>query len=561
MVKRLAWSLCLFLSMFLLYSFGVRDQGKDFDLLVINGKIIDGTGNPWFYGDLGIIGDTIREVGKLKGKTAGTVIDAKGKAVSPGFIDMHTHCDSGLGAEPTNVNLNYLTQGVTTVVTGNCGSGTYKIAETKAAWEKNGIGTNAVMLVGFGSLRKEVIGIQDRKPTAEELDRMKALLKQAMEEGAWGLSTGLQYIPDRYAATEEVIAVTQIVRDYGGIYTSHQRDEEAHLVEAVEETIRIGKETGVRVNSAHFKCAGKNNWGIMKEAVKAINEARARGIEITADMYPYDKAATTPLLAIFNIPKDWEDFKGFKDKIQDESLPAAERMQLIQKAIDGLAEALADKEKREAIRKITIEGDPEEVNWVKTWGWHNFTIVSVGKNKNLVGKILSDLAEEQGRDAFDVAADLFVEEKLGVIISLCTMSEDDMKYAMHQDWIMFSSDGSAIPFGSGPVHPRNYGSFPRVLRKYVREEKTMTLEEAVRKLSSLPAHLLQMKDRGLVLKGYKADLVIFDPETVRDNADYIQSHKYSSGIDFVIVNGKITVQDGKHSGMLSGRVLLLSENK
>jgi len=320
MVKKLAWSLCLFLSMVFLYSFGVREQGKDFDLLVINGKVIDGTGNPWFYGDIGIIGDTIAEVGDLKGKSAGTVIDAQGKAVCPCFIDMHTHCDSGLGAASTNVNLNYLTQGVTAVVTGNCGSGTYKIAETKAAWEKNGIGSNAVMLVGFGTLRTEALGVEDRKPTPEELDKMKTLMKQGMEEGAWGLSTGLQYIPDRYADTEEVIAITRIVRDYGGIYTSHQRDEEAHLVEAVEETIRIGRETGVRVNSAHFKCAGKDNWGIMEEAVKAINKARAEGVYITADMYPYDKAATTPLLAIFNSPKDWEDFKGFKEKIQDESI-------------------------------------------------------------------------------------------------------------------------------------------------------------------------------------------------------------------------------------------------
>jgi len=560
MKKKSVLILCVLLSALMAYSFGLESQSKDFDVLIINGKIIDGTGNPWFYGDVGIVGDTIAEIGKLKGRSADKIIDAKGMAVSPGFIDMHTHCDSGLGAEPTNANLNYLTQGVTTVVTGNCGYGTFKIAKTKASWEKKGIGSNAVLLVGFGSIRRKVIGDEDRPPTAEELDEMKAIMKQAMDEGAWGLSTGLQYIPDRYAATEEVIGVTQVVRDYAGIYTSHQRNEEEHLVEAVQETIRIGRETGVRVNSAHFKCAGKNNWGIMKEAVKEINEAREEGIYITADMYPYDKAATAPLVAVFNVPPDWGNIKNLEKKIIA-SKTEAERMKLTQMVMDVVAEALGDKEKREEIRKLTIEGDPEKVNWAKTWGWHNFTIVNAKKNKHLIGKLISDLAEELKKDPFDIAADLFIEEKLDVIISLCTMSEDDMKHAMQQDWLMISSDGSAIPFGGAPVHPRNYGSFARVLRKYVREENTITLEQAVRKMSSLPAYLLQVKDRGLILEGYKADLLIFNPETVKDNATYIDTHKYSTGIDYVLVNGKVTIERGEHNKTLNGRVLLLTENK
>jgi len=294
--------------------------------------------------------------------------------------------------------------------------------------------------------------------------------------------------------------------------------------------------------------------------LKESNKAREDGIYITADMYPWDKAATTPLLAIFSIPPDWADFKDLEKKIRS-SRSEAERTELMQKAIDGLAEALADKGKREAIRKLTVEGDPEKVNWVKTWGWHNFTIVSVKENEHLIGKLISDLAEEQGRDPFDIAADLFIEEKLGVIISLCTMSEDDIKHAMQQDWLMISSDGSAIPFGGGPVHPRNYGSFTRVLRKYVREENTITLEQAVRKMSSLPAYLLQLADRGLVLEGYKADLVIFNPDTVRDNATYIDNHKYSTGIDYVIVNGKVTIENGEYNKTLNGQVLLLTENK
>lgn len=561
MLKRLTLTFCILAFAIIAFSFRLKTHETDFDILIKNGKIIDGTGNPWFYGDLGIVGDTISEVGNLKGKTAAKTIDAKGIVIAPGFIDMHTHCDYGLGVPATKANLNYLSQGVTTVVTGNCGSGTFKIAETRAKWEEQGIGTNAVLLVGFGTVRKEVLGEEDPAPSAEELEKMKSILRQAMEEGAWGISTGLQYIPGRYATTEEVIALTEVVGEYGGIYTSHQRDEEEHLAEAVKETIRIGKKTGVRVNAAHLKAAGKNNWGLMKETVRLINEARARGIYVTADMYPYDKAATAPILTIFNIPKDMKHLIDLEKKIMDESTPPMERLKLLKLAVDEFVKALTDKTKRGKIKKITLEGDPEKVNWVKTWGWHNFTIVSAKKNTHLIGKILSDLAQEQQRDAFDIAADLFIEEKLNLFISLAAMSEEDMKHAMKQDWLMISSDGSAIPYKQGSVHPRNYGSFTRVLRKYVREEKTLTLEQAVRKMSSLPAHLLQMKDRGLLLKGYKADVVIFEPEKVRDNATYLDSHQYSSGIEYVLVNGKITIENGQYNKTLSGKVLLLTENK
>ncbi len=533
---------------------------KEFDILIIRGKIVDGTGNPWFYGDIGIIGETIAEVGNLKGKSSKKVINAQGMVVAPGFIDMHTHCDRGLSKPPTNSNLNYLTQGVTTVVVGNCGSGTYKIRETKERWEKQGIGTNAVPLVGFGTVRRDVLGEENRLPTEEELERMKALLRKGMEEGAWGMSTGLQYIPDRYASTEEIIALTRIVGEYGGIYTSHQRDEEEKLVEAVKETIRIGRETGVPVNAAHLKCAGKSNWGLMKEALRVINEARAAGIEITADMYPYDKAATTPLIAIFNIPKEMEPFPEIEKKIQA-ATSSQEIKDLIELATDELVKALSEREKREKIKKLTLEGDPEKVNWVKTWGWHNFTIVSAKKNTSLIGKIFSDLAQEEKRDAFEIAADLLIEEKNDLIISLATMSEEEMELAMREEWLMFSSDGDAIPFGEGSVHPRNYGSFPRVLGKYVREEKILSLEEAVRKMTSLPAHLLRLKRRGMILEGFKADLVIFDPQKIRDNATYLNPHQYSGGVAYVLVNGELAIEEYEFTRSLKGKVLLLTENK
>jgi N-acyl-D-aspartate/D-glutamate deacylase len=388
---------------------------------------------------------------------------------------------------------------------------------------------------------------------------MQDLVRQAMEGGAWGISTGLQYIPDRYADTEEVIALTRVVGEYGGIYTSHQRDEEAHLVEAVQETIRIGRETGVRVNAAHFKCAGKENWGLMNDAVRLINETRAAGTYITADMYPYDKAATTTLSALFNVPRDWEEFQEINEALDNSSTTAEERNRLIGEAADALAQALAEPQKRAAIKKLTEEGDPETVNWVKTWGWHNFTIVGAQQNTQLIGKIFSDLAQELNKDPFDIAADLFVQEKQDITISLCAMSEEEMKQAMQQDWLMFSSDGGAVPHDGGPVHPRNYGSFPRVLRKYVREEGTLTLEQAVRKMSSLPSSLLKLKNRGLLLTGCKADLVIFDPDEVRDNATYLDSHQYSSGMEYVVVNGQITIEAGQYNDGLHGKVLLLTD--
>jgi N-acyl-D-aspartate/D-glutamate deacylase len=331
------------------FSFAVCKRGiGKFDIIVMNGKIVDGTGNPWFYGDIGIRGDTIVEIGNLTGKTANKTIDAKGLVVSPGFIDMHTHCDSGLGQLDTQANLNYLTQGVTTVVTGNCGgSVSLKVYETKKKWEDQGIGTNAVFLVGFGTIRRAVMGEEPREATPEEVDKMKAILRQAMKEGAWGMSTGLEYIPDRYASTEEVIAVTKVVGEFGGIYTSHMRDESARICEAIEDTVRIGKETGVRVNIAHFKVCGKDIWGSMKDAVKVVNDARARGIYITADQYPYDNSAPIgPIMSILNIPDDMEPLTEIRKKMRNRNLPDVEIEKLREQYVSELAKALSDKSKQ-----------------------------------------------------------------------------------------------------------------------------------------------------------------------------------------------------------------------
>jgi len=556
----------------MMFSLAGCKSGK-FDILVKNGKIVDGTGNPWFYGDIGIIGDTIAEIGDLSGKTAAKTIDAKGLAVSPGFIDIHTHCDGGLGRPDANANLNYLIQGTTTVVTGNCGDGTFKIAEIKDKWEKQGIGTNAVHLVGFGTVRSSVMGVEPRDATPEELDRIKEIVRQAMKEGAWGMSTGLEYIPGRYATTDEIIEVTKVVGEYGGVYASHQRNEFDRVPESTQETVRIAEETGVRANVSHFKVCRKNYWGKMKEAVKVINEARTRGIYVVADMYPYHYASGGRILPIasnsgwapFHLPDDMEPFAELRKKMRDRDLPDSEREKLREQYVDELAKALADKSKREQIRKSVLEGEPHRPSAVALAGWDSYLVTVAEKNTHLIGKILSDIAKEQKRDPFDLAADLAIDEP-DLYVACGVMSEDDMKYAMKEDWLMFSSDGDASPILKETDvprigHPRAFSSQARVLRKFVREENVLTLENAIKKMTSLPASFLQLKDRGLLMRGYKADIAIFDPETVRDNATHSDARQYSTGTEYVIVNGKISIENGEYDGALNGKLLLLTENK
>jgi N-acyl-D-amino-acid deacylase len=549
-----------------------KQAAENYDILILNGTIIDGSGNPGFAGDIGIIGDTIVEVGDLSGKKAAKTIDASGLAVSPGFIDMHTHCDGGLGQIDSNINLNYLIQGTTTVVTGNCGDGTFKIAEIKKEWEEQGIGTNAVHLVGFGTARNEVMGEEPRDAKPEELEKIKEIIRRAMKEGAWGISTGLEYIPGRYASTEEIIEVAKVVGENGGIYASHQRNEFDRVPEATQETIQIAEEAGVRANVSHLKVCRKNYWGKMEEVVDLINEARARGTNIVADMYPYHYASGGPILpmvrnagwAPFHLPADLEPFAELRKKMKERDLSDSEMKKLREKYIEELAEALTDKSKRDRIRKSVLEGEPHRPSSVALAGWDSYLVTVAKKNTHLIGKILSDIAKEQNRDPFDVAADLVIDEP-DLYVACGVMSEDDMKYAMEQDWLMFSSDGDAMSVLKETDlprigHPRAFGSQARVIRKYVREENVLTLENAIKKMSSLPASFLQMKDRGLLKKGYKADICIFDRENVRDTGTHSDARQYSTGTEYVIVNGKISIEKGKYSGVLNGKLLLLTEN-
>jgi N-acyl-D-amino-acid deacylase len=387
-----------------------------------------------------------------------------------------------------------------------------------------------------------------------------------MKEGAWGMSTGLEYIPGRYADTEEIIELTKVVGEFGGIYASHMRDECTRIIGAIEETIRIGEETGVPVNIAHFKVCGKDIWGLMKDAVKVVNDARARGVYVTADQYPYVQSAPVgPIMSIPDVPEGMEPLADIRKKMRDRDLPDEERGKLREQYVDELKKALSDKSRKEQIKKLTLEGLPDDPSDIAMWGWHNYTILVAEKNTHLMGKNISDLAREQKRDAFSIVVDLILDEP-DILYSGGSMSEDDLRHALKQDWVMVSSDGDASPIKKKTDkprrgHPRDYGSQTKVLRKYVRNERLLTLENAIRKMTSLPASLLQMKDRGMLSRGYKADVVIFNPESVRDNSTYADALQYSTGIEYVIINGKVSIENGEYNDALNGKFLLLTENK
>jgi len=568
----MAISLCFLTASFFLLS-SCSHPSPDYDLLIVKAKVIDGTGNPGFYADIGIKGETIVAVGDLTGKRAAKKIDAQDLVAAPGFIDVHTHCDGGLGKANSNANLNYLIQGTTTVITGNCGSGTFKIAETKTKWEDLGIGTNAIHLVGFGDVRQAVMGREARPATPEEIEKMKAIVRQAMKEGAWGLSTGLEYIPDRYSTTEEIIELAKVVAEFGGVYASHQRNEFDQVPEATKETIRIAKEAGLHAEISHLKICRKNYWGGMKEVVALINKARSEGIHITADMYPYNMAGGGPVIDIvrnsgwspFRLPPDLQPFADLRLKLRNKALSEPERAELKKQYLNELKKALSDKSKRELIKKYVIEGTPDNPSPVAIGGWDSFVVAAAKKNAHLIGKIISDLAQEEKRDAFDIVAELALDES-EMYVACGVMSEEDMKYAIKQEWLMFCSDGDALPILKEETepkygHPRAFSSQARVLRKYVREDELLTLEEAVRKITSLPASFLDLKDRGQIKEGYKADIVIFDPNTISDRATFANCQKYSTGTKYVIVNGKLSIEEGHYHGALNGKMLLLTANK
>ncbi|MEM0084680.1 MAG: D-aminoacylase [Candidatus Methanomethylicia archaeon] len=529
-----------------------------YDIIINNAKIIDGTGSPWYHGSIAIRNGKIVEI-KRKGKfkIGEHVIDAEGLIVSPGFIDMHSHSDSTLLINPKAESK--IRQGVTLEVIGNCGSSMAPILPDKRdifkkrlgelaqyiTWDwstfkeykeklnRSGIALNVAPLIGHGTLRINVMGYENRKPTKEELEEMKNLLDESMRDGAFGLSTGLIYTPGSYAETEEIIELAKVAAKYGGLYSSHIRSEADHLIEAVKEAIRIGREAGIRVEISHLKSAGVRNWGKINEAIKLIEEAREEGIDVTADFYPYT-AGSTSLTAC--IPP-WAHVGGIEEMIK----------------------RLKDPEQRAKI-KLDIETKLEGwENLANLAGWDRIIVASCEKNKQYEGLSISEIAKMNNKDPYDQAFDLIIEEEGRVQIILHMMREEDMIQALKSPYTMVGTDGSSIapyePLGRGKPHPRSYGTFPRIIGRYARDMKLISIEEAIKKMTSTPANKLGLKDRGLIRKGFYADIVIFDKKTIIDTATFENPHQYPKGIKYVIVNGEIVIKDGEHTGKLPGKVL------
>ncbi|MFZ5972061.1 MAG: N-acyl-D-amino-acid deacylase family protein [Bacteroidota bacterium] len=500
--------------------------GQTFDILIKNGKIVDGTGNSWYYGDIGIANGKIVAVGRLQGEAQRT-IDAKGLIVAPGFVDVHTHIEGNDVLVPTSPN--FVLDGVTSVVTGNCGSSHVDVAAYFRSIDSVKNSVNIATLIGHNSVRREVLGDVQRDPTPAEQKQMEVLVEQAMRQGAVGLSTGLIYVPGTYSKTEEVVGLARAAARLGGVYASHIRDEGDRVTEAIEEAIDIGRQANMPVEISHFKVTYKPNWGKSVSTVAQVERARQEGIDVTVDQYPYVASSTTLNTTL----PSWALSGGF-DSLKWRLSQAAIRNRIKSEMLQAL--------KR---KKLT-----------------NYSYAVVARyvpDSTLNGKNISQINQLRGRkpgaaDEAETILDL-VGSTERVQVVYFSMNENDLKTIMQYPFNMFASDAGINRFGAGVPHPRAYGTNARVLGQYVRELKIIRLEEAIRRMTSLPAQKFQLRDRGLLKEGMAADIVIFDEKTVGDAATFEKPHAYSKGFYFVLVNGKITAEHGRHTGERNGVVL------
>ncbi|MCE5207240.1 MAG: D-aminoacylase [Chloroflexi bacterium] len=513
------------------------------DKIFRNGEIVDGSGKARFKADLAVEGDTIVAIGDLKDMQAPEIIDISGKVICPGFIDMHSHTDMSIAYIPEADSL--LHQGITTAVTGHCGESPVpvtnhnrsyfrnpdEIKDIDLPWERletmggflgflEEIGTslNITPIVGQGAIRSAVVGFSAERPTEDQMEAMQQLVEQAMDEGAIGISTGLIYPPGSYASTEELIEVTKPVGRRGGIYFSHIRDEGDKLIEATKEEIEIGRKTGAAIHHSHFKAAGRDNWEKAEPALRLIDQAVAEGLQMTSDMYPYT-AGATGLVALL---PEWAQEGGLGD----------------------IVKRLSDKATRlKMVASMKTEGFFSIAEWDKV-------LIAGSSNPAYSGKYISELAETSGKTPYDWIFDALLETRGQIGMILFMMSEENVKMQFNRPYMMVGTDASGMlfegPFAQG-AHPRAMGTFPRFLGKYVRDEKVLPLEEAIHRISGLPAWKLNFKDRGLIRRGYKADLVVFDPATILDKADFINPFQKPVGIDYVLVNGQTVVKFNVHT--------------
>jgi N-acyl-D-amino-acid deacylase len=495
----------------------------EYDLVITNARIVDGTGNPWFRGSIAVKAGRIVKVGTVDAANARQTIDAKNNVVAPGFIDVHVHTEDVFSHPEAE---NFIRMGVTTMVTGNCGGSTTDVAGFLGRYKEKPLSANVATLIAHGSVRAKVMGLDDRAPTAEEQERMNSMVEQGMKDGAVGLSTGLIYVPGTYAKTDEVVELAKAAAKYGGTYASHIRNEEAHVVDAINEAINIGEQAKMPVEISHFKISAKTLWGQTPKTLGLVQAARARGLAVTVDQYAYTASSTS----------------------LDSRMPSW-----------ALAGGRAEGRKRIADAATRARIVDEMKQELKERGFKDYSyayVASYRAEPKFNGKNIADITKEvRGKKKVDDQIDQILEmyDKGGASMVYRSMNEDDVQNIMREPFTMIASDSGVREFGEGVPHPRGYGNNARVLGHYVRELKIISLEDAIRKMTSLPAQTFGLRDRGQIREGFAADLVIFDENKVIDKATFEQPHQYAEGFIDVIVNGEVVFDGAKMTGALPGQ--------
>jgi dihydroorotase/N-acyl-D-amino-acid deacylase len=512
-------------------------QAPAYDLVLKNARVVDGTGSPWFRADVGVRGDTIATIARQITAASARTIDAANLVLAPGFIDVHVHAFGGVGRPPSTLPIvevptadNYVRQGVTTLIGGPDGFSPVPLRPTLEMVAKTRITPNIGTFIGHGAIRNTVFGSVNRAPTSDELERMRALVREGMRDGAFGLSTGLFYVPATFSKTDEVVELARVAGAMGGIHISHIRDEELGVAGSVRETIAVGEQGGLPTQVTHHKAVGKAAWGKTVETLRLIDEARQRGVDVTLDLYPYPASATTISAALMPA---WAQEGGRDDILERLRDPATRR----RVTLDTI--------------RIILEG--------RGGGdAHNVLVARCDWNPPLAGQRLDDVAAGRGKsrsieDAADTA--LWLVESGDCEGIYFAIAEDDLQRVMKHTASMIASDGQVVVFGRANPHPRSYGTFARVLGRYVRELGVLTLEDAVRKMTSFPAQRIGLTGRGVLREGLKADLVLFDPARVRDMATFDRPHQYADGVSMVVINGQVVFENGAMTAARPGRVL------
>lgn len=509
----------------------LSDMPTAYDTVIINGKILDGTGNPWYYADIAIKDDEIVKIGEVKDAAAHNTIDATGLYVTPGFIDVHSHAASGLTKPELSNAKPLLLQGITTVFVNPDGGGAVDLEDQRRKLLEDSLGVNVAQQVPHGSIRREVLGKEDRTPTPQEMEAMKELVRKGMQAGAFGLSSGPFYAPGSYATTDELIELARVAAEFGGAYSSHIRDESNYTIgleAAVDEVIQVAREAALPGVVTHIKALGPPVWDLPETIVTDIEKARAEGVEVFADQYPYMASATGLISAL--VPR-WAEEGGH----------------------DDLVKRLEDPEQLPEIRTAMKE------NLARRGGADRIQFRYYNPDSTIEGKTLQEVADVRNESALDMAIELIKEGRPGIVSF--NMKEEDVHRFMRQPWTMTSSDGGLVEVEQGVPHPRNYGTFPRKIREYVLEKEVIDLASAIRSMTTLPAQVFGITDRGQIREGVKADIAIFDLEQLTDKATFQQPHQFSEGMIHVLVNGHFAIRDSELTGDCPGRILNGSRKK